>query len=194
MSRSGKSKLAHTHQHQAPSPQDMASAGTNLQSCGSCPVPAHLYLSRTECGSQWLPTNLPTCQACQPGSRMRRRLAKKGGGGGCLRCKINPACQLQTQSGRHIDTSCTGQDRRQWTPKVFKVGRHGVRAMQEQQGWGWGIGPCSIQSRSDLPNPCTYRNMSSIPPRDPLCPSQAPAGQHAAACRVSLAALGSPPS
>lgn len=41
----------------------------------------------------------------------------------------------------------------------------------------------------DLPNPCTYRNMCSIPPRDPLLPITSPgqqARQHAAACRVSL--------
>lgn len=157
MSRSGKSKLAHTHQHQAPSPQDMASAGTNLQSCGSCPVPAHLYLSRTECGSQWLPTNLPTCQACQPGSRMRRRLAKKKGWGagylGTVYAAIFvhpaslPACQpanSQVKSGRHIDMSRTEQEAITPPLELFKVGRHGVRAMQEQQGWGWGIRPWPV--------------------------------------------------
>lgn len=119
---------------------------------------------------------------------MRRRLAV-GGGQRHYRTS-NPSTCYPSEKWQAFRYWAGGKD-----PGDFsrlggrQAGRQAGRALQEQQGWG--AGPCFLAPsiKIDLPKPCTYRNMSSIPPRDPLSSLThhgPPARRHAAACRTSL--------
>lgn len=153
------------------------------------PAPNYPHLPRPE----WvpgLPTNLPTCQR---GLRMRRRLAK---GGGQLHYCNSPTLPPKSAKsrvagiyscrwilGRYVPILADwagGKDPGRF-PRLG--GRHGVhRPMAHARSsfaGATGLGHRALPSllrqiKIDLPKPCTYRNMSSIPPRDPLLPNTSP--------------------
>jgi len=179
----------------------MASAGT---SCGSCPVPAHHatftcprlnypHLPRPV----WvhgLPTNLPTCQ---PDSRMRWRLATRWGPATLqysLHSPYRPSAPSQRlQACRLTDMPRAGEEGKDRAASQGWKARGAVELCRSNKVGPSGLAP-SVKSRSDLPKPCTHRNIvpfhpqilsASLPAQQPSH-HKAPARQHAAVCRVSL--------
>lgn len=164
-----------------------------------------------------LPTNLPTCQL---DSRMRRRLARGGGPAlllyslahspchprpivaGAQRCPVLGGARGKDPGDfRGWEARCAPANGERGTAGTrsssalvevwSSLGRAFGRALQDQQGWG--AGPCFLRPsiKIDLPKPCTYRNIRSIPPRDHPLPITSP-GQ--TACSSLQGELGSPPS